>query len=256
MKKKLEILIGCIMTITIFCVGLRWLTELTERKASEYKYQPFYEQEEDFDVLFMGSSHVLNGVFPMELWNDYGIVSYNFGGHGCFLTSSYYLLENALEYTSPELVVIDCYFLSRTEKMVDMNYQHYSFDSMPLSVNKLEAVYDIIEEGERMDFIWNFSVYHNRWNELTAEDFGSEVTKEKGAEAKYNVAVPEEVVTIGADQKFEGETVNIEYLKKMIETCQSLGIDVLLTYIPFPAAEECQMEANRVYDIAQEYGVE
>ena len=34
------------------------------------------------------------------------------------------------------------------------------------------------------------------------------------------------------------------------------GIEVLLTYLPFPAWEEAQKEANRVYDIAAEYGVE
>jgi hypothetical protein len=61
-----------------------------ERKASDFKYANFFEQDEDFDVLFFGTSHVINGIFPMELWNDYGIVSYNFGGHGNEIATSYW----------------------------------------------------------------------------------------------------------------------------------------------------------------------
>ena len=44
-------------------------------------YYDFYQQEQDFDVLFLGTSHVLNAVYPMELWRDYGIVSYNMANH-------------------------------------------------------------------------------------------------------------------------------------------------------------------------------
>ena len=42
----------------------------------------------------------------------------------------------------------------------------------------------------------------------------------------------------------------------MIEDCQKRNIEVLLTYLPFPAGEGQQMEANRVYDIAEKYGVD
>jgi hypothetical protein len=61
-----------------------------ERKSSDFKYADYFEQDEDFDVLFFGTSHVINGIFPMELWNDYGIVSYNFGGHGNEIATSYW----------------------------------------------------------------------------------------------------------------------------------------------------------------------
>lgn len=68
---------------------------IVARKDSYFKYEPFFKQEENFDVLFMGTSHVLNAVYPMELWNDYGIVSYNFGGHGNYLPTTYCIMKNA-----------------------------------------------------------------------------------------------------------------------------------------------------------------
>ena len=167
MKKKIRAVSGSIMTIIIFLSVLYYVSGIVERKDSYFKYEPFYEQAEDFDVLFMGTSHVLNALYPMELWNDYGIVSYNFGGHGNYLPTTYWIMENALEYTSPKLMVIDCFFLGQNEKMRDVDQQHISLDRIPLDKVKADGIRDVVVEKEkRLDFIWKFSIYHNRWNEL------------------------------------------------------------------------------------------
>ena len=81
MKGTLWRAIGCVLTVCLLLVSLNALTHLMERKDSIQKHQSFLEQEADFDVLFLGTSHVFCGIFPMELWNDYGIVSYNVAGY-------------------------------------------------------------------------------------------------------------------------------------------------------------------------------
>lgn len=77
--KKIKRIISCAITICLTIGILTYLTDLMERKSSDQKYEDFWKQEEGFDVLFFGTSHMINGVFPMKLWDDYGIVSYNFG---------------------------------------------------------------------------------------------------------------------------------------------------------------------------------
>lgn len=268
-KRKFKIICSCFITLCIIVVPLRYLTDVMELKDSDFKYLPFFEQSEDFDVLFMGTSHVLNGIYPMELWNDYGIVSYNMGGHANQLATTYWVLENALEHTTPRLVAIDCMQLEADVKSAALfSYGHYSFDAFPLNKTKLSAIRDLtddsrreeilgeeMDEGTGMDLLWNYSIYHMRWNELTESDFAVLRTKEKGAEFRVGVTVSDEMIKIPADKKLEGETISTEYLRKMIEDCQSRGIEVLLLYVPFPAGERSQMSANRVYDIADEYGV-
>ncbi len=268
---RIKAVIGCIITLGLIIMSLRYSTDLMERKSSDLKYAAFFKQEADFDVLFMGSSHVINGIFPMELWNDYGIVSYNFGGHGNRLATSYWVMENAFDYTSPQLIVVDCYMLSDTSKIVpDFSHTHSVFDTFPLSKTKVNAVFDLmemeIEEEEtdtdnnkrvvnRMELLWNYTVYHSRWNELEEVDFQPEAGKEKGAESRIAVRIPERKDKIPAESKLEEDTISVEYLEKMIQDCQNREIDVLLTYLPFPAGEKAQREANRVYDIAERYGV-
>ena len=145
-KCKIKSVIGCIITLGITIMLLWYSTDLMERKESRLKYISFFEQEADFDVLFLGTSHVINGIFPMELWNDYGIVSYNFGGHGNRLATSYWVMENAFDYTSPKLIVIDCYMLSEPDKIAsDFSHMHSVFDAFPFSKTKVNTVFDLLE---------------------------------------------------------------------------------------------------------------
>ncbi len=255
--KILKRIFSIVVVLLIVMVGLYRLAVLTERKDSQFKYKPFYQQKENFDVLFMGSSHVINGIFPMELWRDYGIVSYNFGGHANSLAISYWQMVNAFDYTTPRLVVIDCYSLSGQLKFFedDKSYTHLSLDAIPLSINKVRAVRDLLDNKNQREFLFDFDIYHNRWKGLGKGDFVVSASKEKGAESRVGVAVPSEFAMIGHEEKLEEDTVSIAYLRKMISYCQEKGIDVLLIYLPFPAGKTSQKEANTVFDIAEEYNV-
>lgn len=256
MKKFVKCMISITAIMLIIIFGLYYLTRLTERKNSYEKYASFFQQEENFDVLFFGTSHVINGIFPMELWNSYGIVSYNFGGHANKLATSYWVMENALDYTTPQLIVIDCHGIQANEKRYNLEYLHLSLDAFPLSRTKLQAVQDLTSNGkEQMALLWDFSTYHNRWTEVGEDDFKPQLLGTKGAETRINVAVPNEVVYLDPSQKSTEDSVSIQYLERMIEDCQRRGIDVLLTYLPYPATQEQQEDANHVFDIAEKYQV-
>lgn len=274
MKKHMNNIIGCIVTLCLTIIILGKTTDMVERKDSDEKYADFFEQDADFDVLFMGTSHVMNGVYPMELWNEYGIVSYNFGGHANQMATTYWVMENALDYTTPEVVVIDCLACSGQWKCTDIfSYVHQSMDAFPLSTTKIKAVNDLLDD-ENMDeaikegvarenseprtkigLLWNYSVYHSRWNELGHQDFEPNRNIEKGAESTIAVT-PGTLERISPSLKVEGDFVGEEYLRKIIEDCQKRDIEVLLVYLPYPAGEGDQRESNYVYDIAEEYGVD
>lgn len=270
---KLKLICSCAITLALLFISLYFLTGLMERKAAVSKFYPFFEQQEPFDVFFLGSSHMIYSVYPMELWKNYGIVSYNLGGHGEPLPTTYWVMENALEHTTPQLVVIDCVYLNVEYKTNDkFSNIHATFDALPLNRAKLAAAYDLLDDPAmeqmiqagtarelrprtHMELLWDFSIYHTRWAELDRNDLEVSYTKTKGADYMRTVSLPDDTNKIARSQKLEGETTGVRYLKKMIEDCQNRGIDVLLVFIPFPAEESRQMIANRVYDIAEEYGV-
>lgn len=273
MKKHILRAASCIITALLTVLMLCGLTDLTERKTSDQKYKDFFERPDEYDVLFMGSSHVINAVFPMELYKDFGITSYNFGGHSNKIATSYWVMENALDTCTPKVVVVDCLEVEKQIKCSPtFSFVHQSLDAFPLSLTKIRAVADLLddpyleeelknqpasrnsESRTKLGLLWDYSVYHSRWNELSKNDFEPELLYEKGAESRINV-VRNQLNRISPDEVLTEETVNSQYLRMIIEDCRSRGIDVLLTYLPFPAAPSQQKGANTVYNIAAEYGV-
>lgn len=269
--KNLKRAAGLVILAGILAFGINTAANVLERKSSDFKYAPFFEQDEDFDVLFMGTSHVMQGIFPMELWNDYGIVSYNFGGHSNRLPTTYWVMENALNYTNPKLVVIDMLFVGSREKVSDnSDFIHLSFDCFPLTWTKIKGIYDLCDDPDavdkngvcyydcRLEYIWDFGKYHSRWAEITENDFTNSMkTKEKGAESRIAVSVPPAYSLIPESETFNiDDTAGVEYLRKMIEDCKARGIDVLLINLPYPAGEMDQRTANSVNEIAREYDID
>lgn len=70
-----------LFTNCIFLVGLivivGGLSDLFRTKGTQRINGTFFNQPKDYDVLFFGTSHVRYGIYPMELWEEYGITSYN-----------------------------------------------------------------------------------------------------------------------------------------------------------------------------------
>ncbi|MCM1241247.1 MAG: hypothetical protein NC314_00260 [Roseburia sp.] len=255
-KLYIKRITGIIIAIFLILFMYIKISEIVRQKDPEYCKSTFKENADDIDILFFGTSHMINAVFPIELWNNYGIASYNMAGHGNTVPNSYWIMINALDYADPELIVIDCLGISNTEKTSE-NYFHWSMDSFNLSKNKINAVNDLFNDPlKRYEYLFDFSLYHNRWNELSEVDFEHQQYVQYGAQLRTAVAVPKEIIDINNVNKKEIDTYGTEYLKKMIEECQNRNIKVLLTYLPFPASEEDMNESLAAEDIANEYGVD
>lgn len=270
MTKRIKNIINIVV---IFCliIGIQYnVGRVLEPSSSRDKYQGVLNGEE-YDVILVGNSHMLNSVSPMYMWNSYGITSYNIACASLTIPSSYWALMNSLDYVKPKVVVIDGYMLDIKEKINPSNYSslHGFMDAFPLSVTKVKAAYDLldddisdeeIEEGlitiaekrTPVGLLWNYSVYHNRWNELSQDDFTSNVYYDKGA--YENIAVVPMTKYTRDEQYEQMDTVAVDYLKLLVESCNERGIEVMFTYVPSPAYN--QPHANYMDALAKEMGVE
>ena len=263
MKKKLLRVLSCIVFLALCSLAVVKCSEILENKRAKIKYEPFFSSRTNFDVIFMGSSHMYNSVLPMELWKEYGISSYNWGYSNCTPAENYYLLQEIVKYTSPKLVVVDMYGLVEYDRTRNGKYrtdkieqQHVQFDSFPVwSGNKAAAARDVFDDySGKYDFIWNFIMYHNRWNELGKTDFQYSVSTQKGAALLSNLS-PGEVIfsPLPAGEKTKIDSVCYPYFLKLLEFCGEKNIPVLCIYIPYPADEKSQRVANSLDDVIREY---
>lgn len=257
MKKAFRAIASFLCICLVTAALLSVVSNAVSRKDSWIKNAEFFEEKNQHDILFFGSSHMLNAVFPMELWSEYGYTSYNFAGHGSRMPTNYWIMRNALQYSKPKVVVIDCYYLSSDEKTdTKSEFLHLSLDAFPISETKIQAVYDLFgTTNDRAAFLFPFVTYHNRWKELTAADFMPNISSEKGGSIRIGATSLEQQAYLAPEEMCTDNALGVTYLRKMIEYCQESGIEVILTYIPYATAAWGQRESNKAVALAQEYGI-
>ena len=269
MKKTIKSVLSIILFFLLLTLLLAGLSSVLEYKDGREKITPFIERAEQIDVLFFGDSHAYSGIYPMELWENYGIASYNLANYNLPIPVSYWVMRNALLYCKPKVIVLDVNQIWEQAKLCESSGNvHSGLDGFPLSRVKLEAIFDLMddplftdEHGQRYkdlrsEFIFPFIKYHSRWSDLTMRDLQPNYNQELGGQRKIAVAEPDEyeLTSSAADEQGFG----FVYLRRFIEHCQSAGIRVMLVNLPYPCRNnnEEQLYTNAVMYTAEEYGIE
>ena len=250
MKKKN--LLRCLEAV-LFCAALSvvlWaLSGLMERKASRNQFGPFLEHPQQYDVLFFGDSRFVNCLFPMELWDDYGIAGYNLSCYGNTMPVSYWSMMNALDYASPRVAVLAVNGVRKDIKVTGSSSDlHTAMDFWPLSRTKVRAIMDLTDDPHardddgnrytdmRWEYCFTLGKYHDRWSKLTPNDFTGRPNVQKGADMMVGVAPTEEYEIIDDDLYADELGVGYSYLRRTIEECQRRGIGVLLVHLPYDSS--------------------
>ncbi|MCH4034498.1 MAG: hypothetical protein LKH04_04065 [Lachnospiraceae bacterium] len=265
MRRKIGIrILSVLFTAALAIAGILIAARVTMRTDSDYKTDPFLQEDTDVDVLFLGTSHVINGIFPMQLWEDYGITSYNLGGHGITIATSYWILRNAVEVHKPKVAVLDVSLAESEYLAPSSEWAHDSLDAFPLTKTKIQAVQDLYPDDKdtQNELLFPFVLYHSRWTELSGKSIvqaftGIETTTEKGAESRIAVSAPGEGrdTLIPESQKTQLSTPGMSYIQKLVEYCRQEDITPVLINVPYPATEEEQEAANGIADLAKKLDV-
>lgn len=247
---------GVILWLAMLAICLIGLERFFRRTDGREKYSAFFEETQSIDVFFLGTSHVMDAVYPMELWRDYGVTSYNLGNPSETPEATYWTLRLALETHRPKLVMMDVCYIDRAQSELG-NYalSHVFLDEVPLSPLKLEAIWAMFPEGERAAYVWPLYYSHGRWEEMLLG--GAETTAcvpaMRGAELRVGRSAPAPF-TRTTEMNMQ-ETEGKRAIRRIIDLCRSEGISIALMAIPYPADEEKQRMMNSAQRIADEYGI-
>ena len=239
----------------ILCLCLFGLDRAMRREDGSDKYSAFFEEKEPIDVFLLGTSHMMDSVLPMELWRDHGVVSYNLANPAETLEATYWTLRLALEYKTPELVVVDVCYLGKAQSEVSTRKMgHLFMDEVPLSRLKLQAIWELYPQEERAEFVFPLVTYHTRWEELfeKSEPMTAAKSFTRGAELRAGHSKPAPYArTHEMDTR---DTAGKQALERIIALCKERGIEVVLTAIPYPADEDTQKMMNSAQLIADATG--
>lgn len=241
-------LLRIVLFLALLGLGFHYVNRVLTAKEAEALSPYYYDYTPgSFDVIFAGPSLMKNGVQPVELWNDYGIASYNLACGNQALSCSYYILKDAISRDHPQLVVLDVtyaeeIYLTRSTKMV-----HYLTDQMPLTDRyRYSMIRNLVPEEDQLEFYLPFYSFHSRWKEVTATDFeNGNYQKDTLGSVLYAATVSKDAVPF---ERYDVNTslsdISREYLNKIIDLCQETDTQLLFICCPVSSANgDCDEHA-------------
>ncbi len=227
-----------------------------------YSVTNFYELEKNtVDVLVLGSSHAYMSFNTGVLWREHGISSYLLTASAQPLWNTYYYLKEALKTQKPKLIVLEGYRLLEEEEFLDAGYVIKSTYGLKWSKNRLDAIRASAPQEDWPGYLLGYTQYHDRYQELSEEDFtsGKEAEKYetwKGFELGMT-AQPMDQPDFGTCTGCLSLTEKTEkYYRAIIELAQAQGIPIMVVIAPYGGmTQEDQKKFHTAERIAGEYQV-
>lgn len=219
----------------------------------------YYDEDKDFDVVFIGDCEVYENFVPATLWENYGINSYIRGSAQQLIWQSYYLMEETLTYEKPDVIVFNVLSLQYNEPQKEA-YNRMTIDGMRWSPSKIKCIQASMFESESfIEYVFPILRYHDRWSELEKEDFRYLFGAEKVGHNGYYMQVGVEPVVYIPEGKILGDYSFGEnawsYLDKMVALCEENDVELVLIKAPslypvwYPEWDE------QVISYAEEHGL-
>lgn len=168
----------CLFVFLFFIVQFIFVPKNNTNDYFSISIDEFKERKEDVDVFFVGTSYMAYGVSPMQLYDEYNIVSYNLGSARQPIEVSYFLIQEIYSrgYT-PKLIVLEpasCFGVKKEDTFYRFVADKFENDKYKLD---LIQTYLKLSDSDNYSIIdWVYYLYplfnyHTRWEELSKFDF-------------------------------------------------------------------------------------
>lgn len=253
MQSRIKGIVKSIVFLTILVFTLYCINQILQPKyiyknsiwPTTSSYNQFYRMEKNsIDVIFLGSSVCVNAFCPQEIYNNYGIRSYNLGSEQQSIFLSYFWLKEALRFQSPQVVVLDTRFLFELHPENAINttegLTRKCLDPMRWSSIKAEAVNDLcsIDESQsKLSYYLTNIRFHSRWSSLAEYDI--DMSEAYYAELKGYSAIAtygqQSYMTFDSsdpDKYQDFEPTMQDYLDRIVKLCRENDIKLVLVSLP------------------------
>jgi len=207
----------------------------------------YYDTPGKHDVIFVGDCEVYENISPITLWEEYGITSYIRGSAQQLIWQSYYLMEETFRYETPDVMVFNVLSMKydtpastgRTSQREA--YNRMTLDTMKWSASKWNAIKASMTEQEKewesmFTYLFPILRYHDRWSQLTQEDFTYWFSRDVLSDNGYLMQTGIKPYTDPyvekplADYNFGANSWY--YLDKMVQLCEEKGTQLVLLKAP------------------------
>lgn len=239
MKTRIKTFAKILSLILLLVLMLSFLNAVFMGKSyNEHMSQIVLAPDGAYDVILAGPSHMQFAIQPAQLFGEQGIASCNISTTAQSIPTTYHLLKEMIDRHDPELVVVDLFCLFYPEKLLAPERLHQAMDYFPLSLNKINAVQDLVTKNHR-EFYIPFIFYHSRWKELNRHDYVMYRYTNETYQLLDGLQVFDTPFTpVPEDQTAEIPEIPRRYLEQIVSLCRETDTQLLLTVIPYRADQE------------------
>ena len=231
--------------ILLLSLSLSFVARVVTVSAANIEYQwmaGIYEEPEDsLDAVYIGSSNCYAFWNPNLAWEEYGITVYPYTCSSQPLIVAEYLIKEARKTQPDAVYVVNINTLG--DGSVSDTVMHRLLDFMPLSKNKLELTDYLcnladLSFSDRLEYYIPLIRYHDKWAELTADNFSTEINDIKGGNTTSWYLG--HVKDVSKDYKTSDESHEIslaleESINSLLDYCDEE--DVKIVFVTVPRAE-------------------
>ena len=209
------------------------------------------EEENTLDLVILGTSSTFSAIAPMELWNSYGIASYDFCTNVQFENSMPFSIRELSKTQNPKLVMIDLApFMMKHNSVVyqevDCNMR-YNTDGFSYSKNRFDLINALVPDPEdRIYYYFDILYYHTNEPSLSSWNWELQNARKGYANLNGNAVFTEEQWMEDIPENFEMPEDEVHYLDLLLEELEKHDFEVLFFNGPYFQYEEKLEQAKRV----------
>ncbi len=261
MKEHFKKIIGSSIFLLIAILLLVYLNELlfyydtsiwsTDRRMCAYQDLP----ENSVDVLFLGSSHIMSGVNPVQLWDETGIQAYSYCSRAQSLPFSYGYLQDALKTQSPKYVVLDASSVFQDKKIHNLSNSevHFGINMDNLSTtSKAELITKYVPKKEWIAYYFPLFKNHSLLLDKPLKKDPGPIFMGYCFVDKNTVLTPPDYSNIVSTTT---DTVDSEYFKKIVDLCCKKEIELIVIKTPCIVSNETYGKLSKIELLCQEENI-
>ncbi|MDO4619774.1 MAG: hypothetical protein Q4B09_04035 [Lachnospiraceae bacterium] len=234
MKEKFSKLLKAVFFFLVLGFLIGKLTQVMILRGTLVLPKDYYDYPKNtFDAVIFGPSTVRNAIYPRQLYDDYGIVSYNLGTGSQTVPQTYYLAEETIKRDHPKLLIVMAGLLTEKNVIHGKAFMHYLTDSMPVfSVSKLKMIWRLDRE-HAVEYLFPLDIYHTRWKTYTEEDAKSfDRSLALGARISANQTAVEAYEDNPLDENYALSEQMCAWLDRLIQLCKANDTELLFVTTP------------------------
>lgn len=215
-------------------------------------HEAFYDCEDDtIDVIFIGGSMAYTSFCPAELYDNYGISSYNFGTSNQSMLAGYLWAMEANEHQNCKVIVAETMAIPMSHGDVATDIR--SLFSMGINHNYLQLA--TVYKRNSYKVLFPIFVLHDSWeiSDKTFQKVGNESNQYlRGFVPLFSMAGEEYQESILDGDQTATEYLKFPYLDCLREYCEEHGIKLILVKT-LMASNEINNWNDGYHNVVQKY---